>query len=141
MNVDHIVLWVADPLRSVEFFEKVVGLEPVRMEEFRAGKVGFPCVRLGPESLLDLMPEKMAAPLNAMGAKFSPLVAASAGNRVHHVCLAMSRTEFEALRGRIEASGGKTVPMQQQFGARGQAPEAFYFHDPDGNVFEARYYA
>lgn len=111
---------------SVEYFEKVVGLEPVRVEEFRAGKVGFPCVRLGPESLLDLMPEKMAAPLNAMGAKLSPLVATSAGNRVHHVCLAMSRAEFEALRGRIEAHGGKTVPMQQQFGAvlAGARPDA-----------------
>jgi hypothetical protein len=30
--------------------------------------------------------------------------------------------------------------MQQSFGARGLAPEAFYFKDPDNNVIEARYY-
>jgi glyoxylase I family protein len=30
--------------------------------------------------------------------------------------------------------------MTQSFGARGFAPEAFYFADPDGNVLEARYY-
>ena len=31
-------------------------------------------------------------------------------------------------------------PMKQSFGARGLAPQTFYFGDPDGNVLEARYY-
>lgn len=97
-------------------------------------------MRLSEDTLLDLMPDAMAAHLNAIGAKTSPVVATSAGHRVHHVCLAMSRGEYDALRERIEADGGKTLPMQNQFGARGVAPEAFYFHDPDGNVFEARHY-
>jgi hypothetical protein len=52
----------------------------------------------------------------------------------------MSRAEHDALRERIVAHGGTVVPMRDQFGARGVAPEAFYFHDPDGNVFEARHY-
>ena len=34
-----------------------------------------------------------------------------------------------------------TTTLENSFGARGVAPRAFYFHDPDGNVFEARYYA
>jgi catechol 2,3-dioxygenase-like lactoylglutathione lyase family enzyme len=140
MHVDHVVLWVADARRSIEFFEKVVGLEGVRVEEFLAGKVGFASVRLSTDTILDLMPDAMAARLNEMGAKVSPAVATSAGHRVHHVCLAMSRAEHDALRARIEASGGKTIQMKDQFGARGHAPEAFYFHDPDGNVFEARHY-
>jgi catechol 2,3-dioxygenase-like lactoylglutathione lyase family enzyme len=140
MRVDHIVIWVADARRSIDFYERVVGLEGVRGEEFRAGKVPFASMRLSEDTILDLMPDAMAAPLNAMGARFSATVAASAGHRIHHVCLAMSRAEHEALRARIEADGGKTVPMRDQFGARGVAPEAFYFHDPDGNVFEARHY-
>jgi catechol 2,3-dioxygenase-like lactoylglutathione lyase family enzyme len=140
MRLDHVVIWVTDPLRSVEFFENVVGLAGVRVEEFRAHTAPFPSVRISGDTILDLMPDAMAPRLNAMGAKLSPAVAASAGHRVHHVCLAMTRPEYEALRRRIEAHGGQPVSMQQQFGARGLAPEAFYFHDPDGNVFEARCY-
>jgi catechol-2,3-dioxygenase len=30
--------------------------------------------------------------------------------------------------------------MNRTYGARGWAPEAFYFADPDGNVIEARHY-
>jgi catechol 2,3-dioxygenase-like lactoylglutathione lyase family enzyme len=140
MHVDHVVLWVADPLRSVEFFERVVGLEGVRVAEFRAREAPFPSVRLSADTILDLMPEMMAARLNEAGAKLSPAIAASAGHRVHHICLAMPRGEYDALRERVQAHDGTVVPMQRMFGARGVAPEAFYFHDPDGNVFEARTY-
>jgi glyoxylase I family protein len=44
-KLDHVVLWVTDPLRSLEFYEKVVGLAPVRADEFREGKAPFPSVR------------------------------------------------------------------------------------------------
>ena len=45
-KLDHVVLWVADPLRSLEFYENVVGLAPVRADEFREGKAPFPSVRV-----------------------------------------------------------------------------------------------
>jgi catechol 2,3-dioxygenase-like lactoylglutathione lyase family enzyme len=144
MNVhfDHVVLWVADPLASAEFFEKVVGLAPVRLEEFRAGKVPFPSVRISGESIIDLMAKPMAQTLNAMGGKIAPSVAASAGHPVHHICLAMDEVDFTALRARLDARGMNTsFTMERSFGARGIAPHAFYFTDLDGNVFEARYYA
>jgi catechol 2,3-dioxygenase-like lactoylglutathione lyase family enzyme len=140
LRLDHVVFWVADPLRSVAFYEEVVGLSGVRVAEFRAGEVPFPSVRISDETLIDLMAEKMASALNAVGARLSPLVAASAGHRVNHVCLAMSRAEYDALRARIEARGGAVFKMERSFGARGIAPEAFYFNDPDGNVLEARAY-
>jgi hypothetical protein len=42
---------------------------------------------------------------------------------------------------RLEAYGTRTGRhMEQQYGARGIAPRAFYFKGPDGNVLEARYY-
>ena len=140
LRLDHVVLWVADPLRSVDFYVDVVGLAGERVAEFRDGKVPFPSVRISDDTLVDLMPQKMAAALNGMGRSLSPLLAESAGQRVHHVCLAMSRAEYEALRGRLAATGAATFKMERSFGARGIAPEAFYFHDPDGNVLEARYY-
>lgn len=136
MHVDHLVLWVADPLRSVAFYERVLGFAGVRVDEFRAGKAPFPSVRIGPETILDLMPVAAAPRLNAF-----PGAAGSAGNKVNHLCLAMSRAEYETLRARL-GSEGIAIPMTMtsSFGAQGLAPEAFYFADPDGNVLEARFY-
>jgi extradiol dioxygenase family protein len=83
-----------------------------------------------------VMARAFAPRLNAF-----PGAEGSAGNKVNHVCLAMSRQEFVALRGRLDAQGvAVPVTMTDSFGARGSAPEAIYFADPDGNVLEARYY-
>ena len=135
-KLDHVVLWTDDPLRAVEFYEQVVGLTPVRVEEFRAGQAPFPSVRVSNESIIDLMARAAAPMIDAMsGAE------ASAGHRVNHVCLSMSKAEFNALQGRLAARDIPMSPMMQQsFGAQGLAPYAFYFRDPDGNVLEARYY-
>jgi catechol 2,3-dioxygenase-like lactoylglutathione lyase family enzyme len=136
VQLDHIVLWVADPLASVAFYEDVVGLAGVRVEEFRAGKVPFPSVRISPTALIDLMGLAKAPMMNAI-----PGAGGSAGHRVNHVCLAMSRAEAEALRARLtERGAAPAVTMKDSFGAQGNAPEAFYFADPDGNILEARYY-
>jgi glyoxylase I family protein len=142
LTLDHVVLWVADPARSVEFFERVVGLTPVRLEEFRAGQVPFPSVRVSDDTILDLMAAPMAARVNAISGRLAPVTAASAGHPISHICLSMSEADFTALRARLQHEGVDTsFSMQQSFGARGVAPQAFYFHDPDGNVFEARYYS
>jgi catechol 2,3-dioxygenase-like lactoylglutathione lyase family enzyme len=129
-TLDHVVVWVEDPLRSVEFFEQVVGFAGVRVAEFRAGEVPFPSVRVSDETIVDLMPRS-----------FAPKVGEGAGYPVNHVCFAMSEGEFTALRERLVQHGhAPTGEMQRSFGARGHAPHAYYFRDPDGNVFEARYY-
>ena len=135
-KMDHVVLWVSDPLRTLDFFVNIVGLTPVRADEFREGKAPFPSVRVSSDSIIDLM-AKVAAPLidHMVG------VSGTAGNLVNHVCIAMSRDELEALRKRL-ADSGVTVSkvMTNSFGARGLAPEAFYFLGPDNNVIEARFY-
>jgi catechol 2,3-dioxygenase-like lactoylglutathione lyase family enzyme len=136
-RLDHVVVWVDDPLRSAEFFEMVVGLPGVRVADFRAGTAPFPSVRISADTILDLMPRAAAPAVNAMAG-----AAGSAGHPVNHVCIAMSEDEFETLRQRLEEHGfGPAAFMEQSFGARGLAPRTFYFHDPDGNVFEARYYS
>ncbi len=137
MTLDHVVLWTDDPLRAVDFYEQVLGLTPVRAAEFRAGTAPFPSVRLSDTTIVDLMARVAAPVVDAFaGAE------GSAGHLVNHVCFAMSEAEYLALRERLVAAG---VPMsgtmEQSFGAQGQAPQAFYFRDPDGNVLEARYYA
>ena len=136
-QLDHVVVWVADPARSLAFYQEVLGLEPVRAEEYAAGEAPFVSVRIGPGTILDLSPLSAAPGVNGLtGAEDS------AGHRLNHICLAMTEPEFEALHQRLHAGGhGTTTPyLTNLYGARGPAPRSFYFTDPDGNVFEARYY-
>jgi catechol 2,3-dioxygenase-like lactoylglutathione lyase family enzyme len=135
-RLDHVVLWVRDPVAAADFYEKAVGMAPLRITEFAAGAVSFPSVRLNDETIFDLMPLS-----NAEGMKMVPGAAESAGHPVNHVCLALPGEDFKALRARLEE---RSVPVSDisydSFGARGTARRSFYFRDPDGNVFEARHY-
>ncbi|UUU34695.1 VOC family protein [Streptomyces sp. CA-210063] len=135
-RLDHVVLWVREPIAAADFYEKAVGLEPVRVTEYAAGQAPFPSVRLNDETILDLMPLTVAENM-----KMVPGAADSAGHPVNHVCLAMPGHAFDELRARLEE---RAVPVSDfsydSFGARGMARRSFYFRDPDGNVFEARHY-
>jgi glyoxylase I family protein len=121
---------------ALDFYSRVVGLTPVRSGEFAAGEAPFPSVRVSEDSIIDLMPLQMADGLGSVaGAE------GSAGHPVNHVCLAVSKPEYDALDRRLQAEGVETsARMNHTFGARGWAPHAYYFADPDGNVVEARYY-
>jgi catechol 2,3-dioxygenase-like lactoylglutathione lyase family enzyme len=135
-RLDHVVLWVRDPVAAADFYEKAVGLEPMRVTEFAAGKASFPSIRLNEETIFDLAPLPMAERMNMV-----PGAADSAGHPVNHVCLSLPGDDFDALRARLEE---RAVPVSEftydSFGARGKAKRSFYFRDPDGNVFEARHY-
>ena len=134
--IDHIVLWVQDPLASLQFYEQVLGLQGVRVEEFKTGKAPFLSVRVSPESIIDLM-----ALSSAPGTESLTKAPGSAAHPVNHICLAMDKIEFDALTRRLEIVSVDTqARMKQSFGARGLAPEAIYFKDHDGSVIEARYY-
>ncbi|CAM5367593.1 Dioxygenase OS=Streptomyces aurantiogriseus OX=66870 GN=GCM10010251_80070 PE=4 SV=1 [Streptomyces aurantiogriseus] len=135
-RLDHVVLWVRDPLAAADFYEKTVGLEPVRVTEFAAGEAPFPSVRVNDEALLDLMPLTTAERMTML-----PGAADSAGHPVNHICLALPQAAFDALSTRL---ADHAVPVSEvshgSFGARGKATRSFYFSDPDGNVIEVRHY-
>ncbi|OBF05174.1 VOC family protein [Mycobacterium sp. 852002-10029_SCH5224772] len=136
MRLDHVVLWTKDPRDSMDFYTRVVGLQPLRFAEFEAGDAPFPSVRICADSIIDLMP-----PENVPGTEALTRVEGSAGHRVNHVCLALSKAEYDALDRRLQDEGVDTsARLNHSFGARGWAPQGFYFPDPDGNVIEARYY-
>jgi catechol 2,3-dioxygenase-like lactoylglutathione lyase family enzyme len=99
-KLNHVVLWVSDPLRSLEFFERVVGLMPVRADEFRAGKAPFPSVRVSTDSIIDLMNRAAAPMMDSMVG-----IPGTSGNPVNHVCIAISRDDVEALRKRLADNG------------------------------------
>ncbi len=136
MRLDHVVLWTKNPRVSMDFYTRVVGLEPVRFAEFEAGDAPFPSVRVCADSIIDLMPAESISATETL-----TRIQGSAGHPVNHVCLALSKGEYDALDGRLHVEGVDTrARLNRSFGARGWAPQGYYFADPDGNVIEARYY-
>lgn len=124
--LDHVVLETTDPVASVRFYGRVLAFPPVRLEEFVAGKVLFPSVRVNPSTVIDMFPPKMWAgpePRNP-----------------NHFCIALDAAGVRAVRRRLARQG---IPITREdghnFGARGFA-RSIYFNDPDGTSVEVRFY-
>lgn len=138
MQLDHVVLWVEDPKRSLDFYSRVVGLAGVRAEEFLAGTAPFPSVRISEGTIVDLVPAIGAPLARGFTGEQKPT---AAGQPINHVCFAMDQVEFEALASRLATEGVPTHRVgERSYGARGSSKHWFYFQDPDGNVLEARHY-
>jgi glyoxylase I family protein len=137
LYLDHVVLWVEDPLKTARWLMEIAGFGPVRVEEFEKGAAPFPSVRVNENSIIDLCPKSDAPGVNDM-----TKTDASAGFPVNHVCVDVGdRAAYEALAERFEAAGVDTSARRKvTYGAKANAPEAFYIRDFDGNVFEFRYY-
>jgi catechol 2,3-dioxygenase-like lactoylglutathione lyase family enzyme len=119
VGLDHIVLNVADVERSLTFYLDELGLEPVRVDEWRRKEVFFPSARVDAGTIIDLL----ATPRT--------------GENADHFCLVVQPTDFDALKAsrRFDVVDGP----DRRFGARGDGT-SLYIRDPDGNVVELRYY-
>ena len=106
MMIHHVVLWVEDARRSLEFYTKVVGLPGVRTEEFAAGQAPFPSVRVSESAILDSMPQMMAPIVSHFEAKPT-----AAGKAINHVCLAMTKGQLDAIAARLAEAGVATQRM------------------------------
>jgi catechol 2,3-dioxygenase-like lactoylglutathione lyase family enzyme len=137
MNVDHVVLWVDDPASSLNFYANIIGMRPVRQQEFQEGTAAFPSVRLNDSTILDLMNRDMLSGVQEFTGGGD-----GGGAPINHICLSMNAADYSALRSRLTAQGIElTYGGEQSFGAQGLAEQSEYFRDPDGNVIEIRYYA
>jgi catechol 2,3-dioxygenase-like lactoylglutathione lyase family enzyme len=118
-GLDHIVLDVVDVERSLAWYTDVLGLEPMRVDEWRRGEVLFPSVRIDDATIIDLLPLE------------------ATGENINHFCLVISATDLDELA----RSGGVDVVdgPGTRFGARGDAT-SLYVRDPDGNTVELRHY-
>ena len=118
-ELDHVVLNVEDVERSLRFYVDELGLAPMRVEEWRAGTVLFPSVRVNDGTIIDL------------------LQVARSGENVDHLCLVIEPTDLGVLgaSGRFEVVDGPAI----RFGARGDGT-SLYVRDPDGNTVELRHY-
>ena len=130
-ELDHIVLNVSDIDRSIDFYANVLGLDMERLDEFRAGKIGFPSARINEHTIIDLFPSKQSA-ASRNGEK-------PQGN-LNHFCLVVEKEDFSGI---VDYLNARSVPILNgpisRWGARGRATSV-YFHDPDKNEIEIRCY-
>ena len=121
VGLDHIVLNCADVERSLAWYCDELGLEPVRVDEWKRGETFFPSVRVDATTIIDLFPAERS------------------GTNMDHVCLVIEPTDLAALAasGRFDVVGDG--PSDHLFGAQGYAT-SLYVRDPDGNTVELRAY-
>jgi catechol 2,3-dioxygenase-like lactoylglutathione lyase family enzyme len=131
IELDHIVLNVGDIDRSLKFYTEVLGLKGERVEEFRAGKVSFPSVRINDQTIIDLFPRKNDP------AKLAP---EKVSRNLNHFCLVVGPADFSGIVDYLQ--GNKVVIREgpvSRWGAQGRATSVYFF-DPDGNEVEIRCY-
>jgi catechol 2,3-dioxygenase-like lactoylglutathione lyase family enzyme len=119
---DHLVLRVADVEASLAWYVEMLGLAPVRVDEWRAGRAPFPSVRVSPDVIVDLVPR-----------------AGDVTERnVDHVCLVAGADTIDSVDADRESFRVVDGPATR-FGARGDG-WSIYILDPDDNVIELRTY-
>lgn len=115
------MLTVSDVERSLAWYTGLLGLEGVRVDEWRNGDVPFPSVRVSPGCIIDLFAGD----------------GSSTGGNLDHFCLVATRADVDATAAdeRFTVVDGPGP----RFGARGEG-WSVYVVDPDGNTVEIRSY-
>ena len=130
--IDHIGINVVDIDRMLHFYTETLQLPGERLEEFAAGQVPFPSVRLSADSIIDLFPKKMWQKTNPDHV---------CRPNLNHFCLVTDQADAEALQFRLGEQG---IDLEEgpvkRWGAHGTGT-SIYFKDPEGNTIEVRYYS
>lgn len=118
-ELDHIVLCCNDIEVTLAWYTELLGLAPVRVDEWRRGEVFFPSVRINAGTIIDLLP------------------GSAENGRLDHFCVVIEPTDLQALAesGMFEVLDGPDT----RYGARGNGT-SLYVRDPDGATVELRHY-
>ena len=118
-GVDHVVLTVADVEAAARWYHDVLGVEVLRLDEWRRREVPFVSLRLTPTSLIDLLEGERS------------------GVNVDHIAITVDPCDLEA----FAQDHGLAIEMgpASLFGAQGQG-WGIYVRDIDGNRVEIRHY-
>lgn len=117
-GLDHVVLVSPDPERLLAWYADVLGLEPLRLEQWRAGEVPFASLRVDAGTIIDVQAGERT------------------GRNVDHLAFVVDAdlTDLTAL-----AAEHGVDPPRALYGARGTG-RGIYLRDPDGTGVELRTY-
>lgn len=117
---DHVVLVTPDVEQLVTWYSEELGLEPMRLEEWRRKEVLFASLRVSDTFIIDVLEGERT------------------GRNVDHLALEAVDVDLEELAasGRFDVVAGPA----DLFGAQGMG-RGVYVNDPDGNLVEIRTYA
>ncbi len=117
---DHIVLQVPDVEAVVAWYAEELGVEVLRLEEWRKGEAVFVSLRVSPTFLIDVLQGERT------------------GENLNHVAFVTEDVDLDQLAasGRYEVVAGPA----DLFGAQGMG-RGLYIKDPADNVVELRTYA
>jgi catechol 2,3-dioxygenase-like lactoylglutathione lyase family enzyme len=114
---DHVVVNTTNTEAMLAFYCGELGLEPVRVDEWRRGEVLFPSARVTRATIIDFIPAERT------------------GENMNHLCLVIEPADLDEVAARFPGSRR----ADGLFGAQGFA-SSVYVSDPDGNTIELRYY-
>ena len=121
LQLDHVVLRSADPVRLEAFYTRVLGC-PV---EKRQDNIGLTQLRAG-RALIDILALKPGE--RATG---------SADGNMDHLCLRIEPFDADAIRAHLALHSIAFGDVAPRFGADGRGP-SIYIEDPDGNRVELK---
>ena len=129
VGMDHIVLRVKDVERAIQFYTEVLGLAPHRVEEYREGKVPFPCARVNSDTIIDLFPWPDEEPVG------------DGRRNLDHYCLVIEPTDLIQLSDHLRQRGVTVISdaPAQRSGSRGMG-NSIYIKDWEDNTIELRHY-
>ena len=121
-GIDHIVVICTDVEATLGWWQRELGLEPLRLDAWRAGSAPFPSLRVSETSIVDFV------------------AGTRSGVNVAHVALTVDVGATE-LAARADERGWNVVsPLDRHlYGAVGVGA-GIYLRDPEGNVVELRTY-
>jgi catechol 2,3-dioxygenase-like lactoylglutathione lyase family enzyme len=126
LALDHIVLKSPDVEPSLSFYCGVLGLDPMRDDDWRKGDVRFPSVAVTPDTIIDLFPTDDPA-------------AEATGQQLDHYCLVIEPGGLDEVLAKVQAFGIEPGPKQSRWGAHGRE-ESSNIVGPEGVTVELRHY-
>jgi len=124
IEFDHIAMPVSDIERSVEFYGRVLGAQPIDLEKWRAGKWPIVSISFGHQKF-NLHPAANDFTLKAAhpavgGGDYCFVWAGTPESAIEH----LKRERIEIVEGPVTRIGGRGKGV------------SVYFRDPDGNLLE-----